>query len=246
MIVGVACEDDGHFSAVTQLVDAALLAEHTWLGDIIESCRTWCGLDQSRSWYKYEPRDANDLRPMVLDGLRVATHGHIRGKPLEPEAGMWRKVLLLFCHCNPRPEVVLLVRDMDGYRERLRGMNQVRDGFEWPFAIAIAAPQPEIEAWHVSGFVPTNAKEHASLADLRRRLSFDPTLESHRLTSHPNDAPTDAKRVLDALCGLDHDRRRCCMADSHVLRQRGASNGLTTFLDDVDDAVVPRLGSRAP
>lgn len=244
MILGVACEDHGHFSAVTYLVDAALLAEHAWLDGVIDSCRSWCGLERSERWYKYDPRDALDVRPVVLDGVRIAKHGHIRGHRLELEAGMWRNVLLLFCHCEPRPDVVLLVRDMDGYRDRRKGMEQVRKGFAWPFAVVIAAPEPEIEAWHVAGFVPADAKETEALEALRRRLSFDPTLESHRLTSHPNDAATDAKRVLEALCDDARDRRQRCLADPGVLRRRGAANGLIDFLDEVDDAIVPRLGAR--
>lgn len=245
MILGIACEDDGHFGAVTYLVDAALLSAHTWLSDIIDSCRCYCGLDSSEPWYKYDPRDAHDVRPVVLGGVRIAAHGHIKGEPLALEAGMWRRVLLLFCHREPRPDVVLLVRDMDGYRDRIKGMAQARDAFAWPFAVVIAAPEPEIEAWHVAGFEPETAKERETLEALRRALSFDPTRESHRLTSHPNDAATDAKRVLAALCDGDRDRRRLCIGEPGRLRRRGASNGLTSFLEEVDARIVPRLGSRA-
>ncbi len=244
MIIGVACEDDGHFSAVTVLVDAALLAEHAWLDGIIDSCRSWCGLGQSEPWYKYDPADAYDVRPLTIDGVRIAPSGHIGGKRLEPEAGMWRKVLLLFCHREPRPDVVLLVRDMDGYHDRKNGMEQVRSGLSWPFPVVLAAPEPEIEAWHVAGFVPADAKERNALKDLCRSLSFDPTLQSHRLTSHPNDAATDAKRVLAALCGGDRDRRRSCIADSALLRRRGGSNGATDFLEEVDARIVPVLDPR--
>lgn len=215
MILGVACEDDGHFSAVTCLVDAALMAEHAWLDGILDSCRSWRG------------------------------HGHIDGAPLECEAGMWRKVLMLFCRCEPRPDVVVLVRDMDGYGARRAGMEQVRRGIRWPFAVVIAAPQPEIEAWYVSGFAPMGPNERTALDELRRVLSFDPTHESHRLTSRPNDAVTDAKRVLGALCGGDRDRERLCLADSALLRQRGASNGLGAFLDEVDHRVLPALARRS-
>lgn len=245
MILGVACEDHGHFSAVTYLVDAALLNEHDWLNDIIESCRSWCGLESTEPWYKYDPRDAHDVRPVVLGGVRIAGHGHIKGKPLELEAGMWRRVLLLFCHRDPRPDVVLLVRDMDGYRDRIKGMKQARDGFDWPFSVVIAAPEPEIEAWHVTGFDPVSTKERETLEELRISLSFDPTLEPHRLTSHPNDAVTDAKLVLAALCDGDRDRRLLCIANPSQLRERGAFNGLTEFLAEVDARIVPLLGSRS-
>lgn len=239
MIIGVACEDDGHFSAATFLVDAALLARHDWLRDIIEHCRSWCGLGPSQPWYKYDPADAYDVRPVVIDGVRIAPSGHIGGKRLEPEAGMWRKVLLLFCHCEPRPDVVLLMRDMDGYLERKKGMEQVRSGLPWPFEIVVAAPEPEIEAWHVAGFKPEDEGEQAALVELCLKLSFRPTLDSHRLTSHPNDAPTDAKRVLSALCGDDPERRLRCFANSALLRERGALNGLGDFLDEIEQRLVP-------
>jgi hypothetical protein len=239
VILGVACEDEGHFSAVSCLVDAALLARHDWLRDIIEHCRSWRGLDESRRWYKYEKNDARDLRPIDVGGLRIKLHGRIKGESLQPEASMWRTVLLLFCRCEPRPDVVLLVRDMDGRSHRTLGMEQVREGFEWPFVVAIAAPQPEIEAWHVSGFEPATKAEHEMLGELQRRLSFDPILESHRLTSRPNDAVTDAKLVLEALCSGDQDRRQRCIADLDLLRRRGTANGASAFLEEVEERVLP-------
>jgi hypothetical protein len=239
VIIGVACEDDGHFSAVSYLVDAALMARHTRIESDIGRHRSWRGLDPLQPWYRYKASDARDLRPIAIGGVRLTPHGFIKGEALKPEAGMWRNVLLLFCRCEPRPDVVLLVRDMDGRGHRRQSMEQVRDGLQWPFVIALATPQPEIEAWHVSGFVPANASERNALTELCRRLSFDPTLQSHRLTSRPNDASTDAKRVLDALCAGDQDRRRSCIGDPSILHQRGAANGARAFLDEVEHGIVP-------
>jgi len=241
LVIGLVCEDHGHFSAVTRLVDAALVAGHAWLDGILEDCRKWRGLADDEPWYKYDPADANDLRPIVLDGRRVAPHGHIGGVPLKPEAGMWRRALMLLCDREPRPDVVVLARDLDGYPERREGIDQVVANLPWPFKITVAAPQPEIEAWFVSGFVPTDAAEKQRLADLSRDLSFDPTLRSERLTSHPNDATTDAKRVLSRLCGDAVERRERCLDDRALLRQRGAANGLSAFLAEVDMHIVPAL-----
>lgn len=243
MIIGIACEDEGHFDAVTTLVDGTLLERFPWLDGIIESCRTWRGRDESSPWYKYSRRDANDLRPIVLpSGIRIAPHGKIGGRNLEPGVVMWRKVLMLFCDCTPRPDLVLLAHDMDGYKRRKRGMNQARSDFDWPFPIAIAAPEPEVEAWSISGFTPLDDGEEVKLTELRLALSFDPTLQSHRLTSHPNDARTDAKRVLEALCGKDRDRRHQCMTDRERLRERGRLNGAADFLEEIDDVLVPLFG----
>ena len=154
---------------------------------------------------------------------------------------MWRKALLLLCHAEPRPDIVVLARDLDGHPGRRDGIEQVCHQLPWPFPIVIAAPEPEIEGWIVSGFVPKNDDEHARLEQLRGELSFDPTIHSHRLTSHPNDTPTDAKRVLSRLCEDDRDREDACL-DRDVLRQRGALNWSRAFLDEVDQRVLPVFG----
>ncbi len=248
VVIGIACEDKGHFSAVSHIIDDMLVASHGWLDGVLEHCRSWRGLVDGEPWYKYDPDDANDLRPSTINGRRIAPQGRILGEPLKPEAGMWRKILLLFCHSEPRPQVVILVRDVDGFsRERGKGdrrggVQQVRDGFDWPFEVVIALAEPEVEAWLVSGFVPTGSLEKERLNAVRRALSFDPTTESHRLTSHPNDARTDSKRVLEQLCGTDEERRQACLSDHAMLRERGAMNGLAIFLDEVEQRVVPTFG----
>ncbi|MCA9708182.1 MAG: hypothetical protein KDK70_20185, partial [Myxococcales bacterium] len=61
----------------------------------------------------------------------------------------------------------------------------------------------------------------------------------------PNDAPTDAKLVLEALCGADHERRRSCLDDLERLRERGGRNGAEPFLREVEDTLAPRLGRPA-
>ena len=245
-VLGIACEDNGHFSAVTRLVDDTLVAAHDWLDGILESCRSWRGVAADERWYKYDADDVNDLRPFVWEGRRIRQHGHINGEPLKAGAGMWRRVLLLFCHSKPRPDVVVLVRDMDGYPGRLDGMSQVRDALQWPFKVALATPEPEVEAWRVAGFEAQNPAEANRLAELRKELSFDPPTQSHRLTSHPNDAATDAKRVLERLCEGHLNREDACLADRDVLRQRGAHNGAAAFLDEIDQHIVPLFSPGGP
>jgi hypothetical protein len=212
------------------------------LQDILESCRAWSGLHADTRWYKYLSEDAYDLRPITIDGVTIKPQGWIAGEPLKPEAGMWRKVLLQFCHADPPPDIVVLARDLDGDLERRTGIEQVRNGYRWPFPIVVAAPEPEIEGWIVSGFVPGSDDERSRLERARRELSFDPTLDSHRLTSHPNSAVTDAKRVLSRLCDDDRERELACLARS-VLHQRGGRNGARAFLDEVEQQILPSFGA---
>ncbi|HEY0190131.1 MAG TPA: hypothetical protein VGC42_03360 [Kofleriaceae bacterium] len=236
--IGLAAEDHGHFRVLTKLIDDTLVAEVPWLDGVLDSSRTWCGLDDRERWYKYAPEDAYDLRPIPVEGGTIKPQGRIGGEPLKPEAGMWRKVLMLFYRAKPPPDVVVLIRDLDGDERRRAGLEQVRDGLRWPFPVVIATPQPEIEAWVASGFVARD-DEKQRLRQLCSELSFDPTLQSHRLTSHPNDAPRDAKRVLRRLCEGDEDRELACLADRVLLRRRGEHNWLPALLDEVDERLVP-------
>jgi hypothetical protein len=242
-LIGFAGEDENHVRVVTTLVDDALATSIDWVRDVLESCRTWRGLHGEERWHKYTLDEAYDLRPVTVGGVTIKPQGRIAGEPLKAEASMWRKVLLRFCHRDPRPDIVVLARDLDGHPDRRAGLDQVCAGLSWPFPIVAATPEPEIEGWIVSGFVPRDDDEHGRLDQLRRELSLDPTLHSHRLTSHPNDASTDAKRVLSRLCNSDPEREHSCLARG-VLHQRGASNWARAFLDDVDQHVLPVFSHR--
>lgn len=246
MLIGVACEDHGHFLAATKIISDEAISRHDWLEGVIETVCHWRGVEDGRAWSTLDRGNARDLKAFEFEGQRIQPIGHIDGRRLEPEASMWRKVLLAFCQAQPQPEVVVLVRDLDGYAERRRGLEQVRDGLKWPFKIIAAMAQPEIEAWHVAGFEPDTETEKTALVEVRDTLSFDPRLESHRLTSHPNDAPTDAKRVLERLCGRDSERVLACLNDRQRLRERGQHNGLVGFLDEVERRIVPLFGGKGP
>lgn len=123
-LLGFVGEDEHHFWVVTTLIDHALVARIAWLRDVVESCRAWRGLRGGEPWHKYTLDDAYDLRPVTIDGVTIKRHGPIAGEPLKPEASMWRNVLLLFCHANPRPDIVVLARDLDGYPAAARGSSR--------------------------------------------------------------------------------------------------------------------------
>lgn len=234
-LLGIVGEDEGHYRAVTRLVDDAIR-----FGSIDpDAVRTWQGTNTGERWYKYRPDDAERLPRVLPNGRPIRLHGKFGN---EPELHMWRVVLFLFAIAEPRPSAVVLCRDMDAYPDRRKGMQAAREQGPWPFAIAIAAPAPEVEAWLIAGFQPENEKEREMLEELRKKLSFDPTTQSHRLTSRPNTAPTDAKRVLASLCRNDEDRQDACLADRERLRERGRKNGLVDFLDEVDQHIVPVIG----
>lgn len=250
--LAVVCEDRRHFDVVSLLVDAEALAHHDWLDGVLNHVRAWQatpdGQDLDVPYLKVSSDEARWSEPSVTlpDGQKIRLQGFIDGKPAKPEAQMWRKVLAQLVTQRPRPTAVVLVRDLDGRDERREGMEQVRSKLPWPpdMPIVLATPEPEMEAWVISGFVAEDDKERGELERLRQELSFDPTTESHRLTSHPNDASTDAKRVLVALSQGDAARENRCMADRARLENRGASNHCSVFLAEVRQKIVPRFISR--
>ncbi len=70
IVIGVACEDNGHFFAVSRLIDTALLTQHTWLDGIIEDCRRWHGLADDRRVHPRLRRSATD-RPRPAGPARA-------------------------------------------------------------------------------------------------------------------------------------------------------------------------------
>jgi hypothetical protein len=223
--------------------DPALLGDED-LGEMIE------GLRYTSSIFGIE----GDVEPARIGGRPVKLRGHLGGAPLAPEAQKWRALLVKVL--AREPAATLVAKDTDGQPTKLAGLRQVVEHFEAldpDRVIAIAAPHHDAECWFVAGFDPVDTpKESDALRAVTRALSFDPRERPERLTAHPNDAPTDAKRVLRQLLGhgeksapLDlHETRTHharLLGDLSRLRRRGGGTGLTAFLVDLAERVVPTL-----
>ncbi|MBI5512742.1 MAG: hypothetical protein HY909_03185 [Deltaproteobacteria bacterium] len=190
---------------------------------------------------------------LTIQGRPVKLRGHLGGQPLAPEAQKWRRLLVGVLALEPSG--VMIARDTDGEPARLQGLRQV---VEWlrqqrrnP-AFVIAAPHQDAECWFVAGFDTEDTQVQGGMRSLRVALKFDPVRHPERLTAHPNDAPTDAKRVLRTLLGLEaksrpldpdelrkHQER--LLGDLERLPRNGLATGLTEFLREVREDFVRRL-----
>ncbi|MFO0602438.1 MAG: hypothetical protein U0324_04650 [Polyangiales bacterium] len=185
-----------------------------------------------------------------IGGRPVKLRGHLGGHALAPEAQKWRYLLVGLL--SRAPDAVLVAKDTDGDPASLDGLRQVAAHLETldpRHVIVIAAPHQDAECWLVAGCAGKVAHEVAEAT--RRALRFDPVQHPERLTAHPNDAATDAKRVLRALLGLevksaplDRDETaahaEALLRDLDALREpRCAATGLVGFLDAVRARVVP-------
>lgn len=269
--IAIACEDQAHRWLVTSLADRVILDEATrasadWIEPAsLDWYRTYGGrgdtghLPEHRRFYPLSQasRDAVELR---IGGKAVRTHGHILGKPLRPEAGFWRKVFLLFAAETEPPDVLIVAHDTDGDLDRIDDMEQARavlSSLPSPFPILLATPHQDAEAWFVAGFVPESDGERRRLQERTHELGFPPHDNPERLTAHPNDARTDAKRVLRILV-FDDDASRSPSLDElpelcartltnlPLLERRGGACRLAALIRAMREILAPMLPFTSP
>ena len=228
--IGWVREDRAHDELVKTLAAKVARAHHDWIDDSLDSMWSWKGPANED-----EPKLSGRIKVPGPGGKPLRLHGRIAGESLLPEASMHRTVLTAFAHRDPRPSIVIIAHDGDGdSKQRRMGFMQVRDRLEWAFDVVLAMPEPEGEAWFICGFEPRDADERARLAALTRELSFDPTKQPERTTSRPNDAASDAKRILAKLTNRDALREAPCLDHSiDELMRRGRAVGLAEFIEDL-------------
>ncbi|MBK8692669.1 MAG: hypothetical protein IPN17_10335 [Deltaproteobacteria bacterium] len=231
--------------------------------DSKQAQRVSAPLDAVRRWSGEDPDPAGNARPLLWSrvkqrarALGISPHGYGRGGVEGIESAEIRKVIAVVTHKGvDRPAGVLLVRDTDGdqdrrrsYRTSVDALNAAYSGAATPMRALLALPHPEMEAWLLAGFDPSDDDERDRLKAARTRLGVDPRERSHEL--NPGRTATDAGRVknstknaLDDLCADDHDRKRQCWegASIAVLRKRGEHNGLAEFLNGVVTQYVASL-----
>jgi hypothetical protein len=247
------CEAAADFRTASALVDR-VLGEHgpDWVRALVPSdpqvmlgVREWLSDGEGREYFDLHRID--DYK-RSLQNVRFP-HGHFDGKPGAAGALMARNAFFLVrerAKRDPAREVdaVVLVWDMDAQPvERRAGLKQAREAaLPWaPFAIVLGCPDRMREAWVLAGFEPESKEEHARLEELRKELGFSPCHEGHRLSGLDEDRRRQPKNVVDRLTDEDFEREERCWREAPLdrLRERGAYNGLGTFLDEVKDRLVP-------
>lgn len=185
-------EDEAHRALAMALVDAgvrqiALQSDASWLDpDLV---RRWSALIESDD--VPEARRWGDIKATP----KVRIHPFIDGAPCKPGARRLRAALVEHARSARAPGMVILMLDTDGDEQVLKGAEQVMSWVAGQSDLpptVIGIPHRDAEAW----FFAAPGIDGDRLADARQVLCFDPTREPERLTSGPNDTPTDAKRVF--------------------------------------------------
>ncbi|MBN8470266.1 hypothetical protein JYJ95_27480 [Corallococcus exiguus] len=239
---GVVCEAPADQDAACLLADRVLVQEIDWLEtEMLDMQRQWRGLESTTPFLRWD--DVGDEAARA--GFKHVVFGHFSGEPGAPDALAARKALLLFAALDRQPDAVLLVRDTDKHSVRRKGLEQARADNTWPFEVIISVAEPKRECWVLVGFDAREGEEEA-LEKLERRLSFHPVRDAHRLTASEHGAKNDAKRALKELIREDpkRERERECLRDTplETLRQRGERVGLTQFLSEISERLVPVMG----
>lgn len=238
----VVCEAEADFRTATRLAERVLVDAIDWLEDEhLTNCPLWHGLTEGRMFLLW--REVKDIADR--EGIKV--HGHFDDRPAEPDARAARRALLLLkkYHQDTPLQSVLLIRDDDRDLRRREGLEQAREADKSGLRdrIVIGLAHCKRESWVLAGFDPGNDSEEARLAALRTELGFDPRTSSHDLTAGGKDDKRSAKRVLGELTEGDVKREACCWEETDLatLRSRGGDNGLTDYLDQVRERLVPAI-----
>jgi hypothetical protein len=235
----VVCEARADYETACGLADRMLCAEIEWISEeLLDRYRRWRGLHENEQYLTW--KELQQLKAKLGRPPRI--FGHFGGEPGAPDAWAARLVLTLLAgRITPPPDAVLLVRDSDGDLQRRRGLNQARQSQSWPFKVVVALAHPKREAWVLLGFDARDSQESERLAALREELSFDPVQRSHKLDAREHGAKKDLKRILAQLMGGDPVREGDCLRITPlaVLEQRGAQSGLSSYLHEVRQHLIP-------
>jgi len=252
----VVCEHESDAVIASGLADRLALepAEGVpvWVREDLDTYRRWSGDDADPEGRRLRWTGVKER----ARALGISPHGYGRAGVEGIESVEIRKVVAVVTRKGAAlPAGMLLVRDTDAnpdrrrsYRTSVDALSAASSGAASPMRVVLALPHPEMEAWLLAGFDPSDDDERDRLKAVRARLGMDPRERSHEL--NPGRTATDAGRVknstknaLDDLCADDHDRKRRCWegASIAVLRKRGEHNGLVEFLDGVVTQYVASL-----
>ena len=252
----VVCEAAADFRTASELVDRVLCERVEWLEPTL--------LPSVRQWWEYDSEHPFLLWPSLKEtvqrlGLqRLRPRSRFNGELGAPDAAAADIALQFAAWIQKSADVaaVLLIRDTDKDEERRRGLEQARilDGHSWPFSIVLGVAHPRREAWVLTGFEAQDSGEAARLKLQQERLGYDPCANSEQLTASskgagpdPKRVHRDAKRVLHDLTGGDFEREAQCWRSTPLarLKARGQANGLASYLQELEDQLVPLFSPRS-
>jgi hypothetical protein len=234
----VVCEAKADFLTSSELADRVLYESIDWVEpDTIDFHRRYDGETDAEPFFTWTRMKA------LVKKAGIRARGFIEGQPGELDAQQARKALFYIGRMWPGVDGILLIRDDDYRASRRRGLEQARHDSHLSSRIVIGLAHTERECWVLAGFDPRNDREWELLAEIRQELGFDPCTQSDQLTAIHDHDKRSPKRVLNHLVQGDRDRETACWKETPlpILRDRGERTGLSQYLVEVEERLVPLL-----
>ena len=232
--VGVVCEAAKDQRVATALAERVLCHEVDWIDPetVGNFCR-WRGLDDDHNHLPWTAVEAQARR------RRLRAHGRFQERKGVFDEHRARLAKRLFMLLDEPPAAILLVRDTDNQAGRPENLKSFRDRGSANPQIVLALPHTKLECWILAGYEPADADEEARLGTERKHLGFDPRTQAHRLTTQGTKGKRNAKKVLERLASTE--REEACWLETPIetLRERGSNTGLTDYLEEVRERLVP-------
>jgi hypothetical protein len=250
----VIVESSADYRIATDLATRIIIEKIEWIEPYLSNTFRWSGLQDMAEYSCW--RDINKIREEAkAQGIHLSRYlrrgNQSDNQPLKADGAAALQVLQLaaLLQKNRQIAAVLLIRDLDNQPDRRLGLEQAREEFNQrssSIVTIIGTADSKREAWVLNGFDPLNDIEEATLAELRNDLGFDPVLEAHRLRSVSRqgmDRIRNVKVVIERLIGNNSARETQCWTSTalDLLRQPGIHTGLTAYLQEIEDQLVPIL-----
>jgi hypothetical protein len=248
----VIVENSADARTATQLAERVLIEKVDYLErDQLQYYFRWSGLQENTEHSCW--KDIRSVIEQAKDsGLPVPKFiGHRKSGAIKADGAASLKVLNLIRLLQRKRQIraVLLIRDLDNQPERREGIGQARSeqiNDQPKLEIVIGTADRMREAWVLNGFVPVNQEESRILEEIRSQLTFDPCEESHKLRSQSKEYPDrirNPKVLVEQLTADDYSREQQCWEETslNLLRDRGKQTGLTEYLHEIEQRLVPLI-----
>ena len=244
-------ESEADFRTASELANRIFIEQIEWIEPYLPQQLQWRGIVGETKFTCWK-----DIRSiydeMKSRGTRLPRYlgGRAQGHDYAASTKVLHIIDSLLREKNHDIQAVVLIRDLDNRPERRLGIEQARQESAH-LTVVIGLADGKREAWVLNGFVCLDAREESLLANVRAELELDPVVEAHRLRATTFDEPSrirNAKVVLDRLTeGVNERESQCWRSTSlALLRERGTFTGLTNYIREIEEKLVPvlRAGGR--
>jgi hypothetical protein len=237
--IAIVCESPVDRVTGSHIIDRKILKPAQWIDS-----------SNVRDYFAYRGFNENESELLWISVANLAKENNVKvrgffGNSMPPSSeshNAYKALLLLALKSDRRPDAIILLRDSDDQVQiRSESLEYARNAFaKRLIPVLVGLPITKRECWVISGFQPNDDAESKLLEDLRKEISFDPLAQSEQLTAKNEYSTNSAKRVYFALIRDSIDREQECLnAPYDILHARGANNGLSAFLNEIDEYLLP-------